>query len=202
MHIWACAVPSSPSTVRVICSTLALSIRFPFCRPLRCQYGCTFTGSAFLASFVALSSDEVWALAHAEGSWLRLVAESVRWLGEQVDGGRRFPSWTQAWDSWKVAIKQRGSFFGSSNLQESLPKGQRASCQSGSSLGVFWSRPCCVWVPLSQTSIQTLVWAALLAGPVRRPLAAGRPGRRMPSRSTGSGGPRGSWCKNHSARRG
>ena len=55
---------------------------------------------SYLCSFVALSVEQMWALAHAEGSWLRLVRSSLEWLWEQIDRGTVHASWDSAWGAW------------------------------------------------------------------------------------------------------
>ena len=55
---------------------------------------------SYLCSFVALGVEQMWALAHAEGSWLRLVRSSLEWLWEQIDRGTVHASWDSAWGAW------------------------------------------------------------------------------------------------------
>ena len=62
---------------------------------------------SYLASFVSLDVQCLWALAHAERQWLELVVGSVQWLWAEVDAGVRHPSWPDAWEVWKGAIPQR-----------------------------------------------------------------------------------------------
>ena len=62
---------------------------------------------SYLASFVVISEPLVWALAHAERHWLAAVRDSLAWLWRHVDGGRKFPSWEDAWPHWCDDIKCR-----------------------------------------------------------------------------------------------
>ena len=61
---------------------------------------------SYLASFVAVDEPVAWALAHAEGSWLADVRDSLEWLWRQIDGGSRHSSWEVAWEAWHVDIRQ------------------------------------------------------------------------------------------------
>ena len=62
---------------------------------------------SYLASFLTLDITCSWALAHAEGRWLRHVAESLQWLWEEVDAGKRHASWQAAWAIWQDAVPKR-----------------------------------------------------------------------------------------------
>ena len=62
---------------------------------------------SYLASFVSLDIQCLWAMAHAERHWLQAVAASVHWLWEEVDGGAVYSSWQCAWQEWCRDIPRR-----------------------------------------------------------------------------------------------
>ena len=62
---------------------------------------------SYLASFVSLDVQCLWALAHAEGLWLGTVADSLQWLWTEVDAGRHHATWQAAWEVWREAIPGR-----------------------------------------------------------------------------------------------
>ena len=61
----------------------------------------------YLASFVRLNVREAWALAHAEGRWLQLVRESLRWLWQHTEFATTCSCWEDAWDIWRRDISAR-----------------------------------------------------------------------------------------------
>ena len=111
----------SPVTSPPWTSTVPCNLRPPSSGPGRADW----FEEDFLASFVALSSDEVWALAHAEGSWLSAAAQSVGWFWEQIDGGRRYATWDQALSQFPPAI-QKGATFWKRLIKFARESAQRA----------------------------------------------------------------------------
>ena len=61
---------------------------------------------SYVTSFVSLDVKEMWALAHTECKWLCAVRQSLEWLWEQVDRGRRATTRDSAWATWKRDICQ------------------------------------------------------------------------------------------------
>ena len=62
---------------------------------------------SYLASFVRLDIPCLWALAHAEGTWLEHVASSLQWLWSEVDNQRFHPSWQDAWETWRADLPHK-----------------------------------------------------------------------------------------------
>ena len=59
---------------------------------------------SYLASFVALDVQAMWAMAHFEGAWLGSVRDSLAWLWLQTDNGAFAVNWAAAWEAWRADI--------------------------------------------------------------------------------------------------
>ena len=63
---------------------------------------------SYLTSFVTLDVPIVWAVAHAEGSWLELVRMSLDWLWQALQDETGTQSWEKAWhNEWRECIVER-----------------------------------------------------------------------------------------------
>ena len=94
---------------------------------------------SYLTSFLCLDIPCLWALAHAEKTWLQHVAASLQWLWEEVDNGSRHATWQSAWDVWRLAIPVRKR-CGSGLC--ALPRSQRAEGSLWTKHGSFTGAAC------------------------------------------------------------
>ena len=60
-----------------------------------------------LSSCVTVGIKEFWALAHAEGTWLRLARDSLCWLRELVVPKTDCQDWDSLWPHWVTMIRYR-----------------------------------------------------------------------------------------------
>ncbi|CAE7566086.1 unnamed protein product, partial [Symbiodinium sp. CCMP2456] len=101
----------------------------------------------YLLSCIRLDVPEIWALAHWEQDWLRLVRTSVEWLWEHtrmVDDKR---SWTLLWDAWVLECRSSPRKW-KSRVRRAIAhalfveRGQVPIAHGAASNGVEFCAPC------------------------------------------------------------